>query len=242
MILICLFMFTFLGCVFILFDTPTKSDKNEQIKESVNFSELSYVAFGDSITYGVDGINGGKMENPYPVLVANELNLKKVTNNAASGAVFCTNTINRVNMTQRILNFNDKADIISLMLGINDKTLDLPLGTTASRDNSTIYGSLHLICDYLTKNYSDSFIFIMTPFKYGGYTTVNNQGYYLEDVSNAIKWVCSKYEIPVLDMYELGNYEVEMYLAESDGVHPSQEFFKKYTAPQIVEFIKKNYV
>ena len=42
-------------------------------------------------------------------------------------------------------------------------------------------------------------------------------------------------------MFELGNYEVEMSLSNSDGLHPSQEFFEEYTAPQIVDFIKNNY-
>lgn len=240
-LLFSLFVFTAISCIFILFDKPTSINNNEETKVNVDFSELSYVAFGDSITYGVDGVNGGRMANPYPNLVADELNFKSVTNKAVSGAVFCTNTLNRTNMTQTILNFKGEADIISLMLGVNDKCVNLPLGTTTSRDNSTIYGSLHLICEYLTKNYADSFIFVMTPFKYSGYASLNSQGYDLEDVADAIKWVCGKYDIPVLDMFELGNYEVEMSQSNSDGLHPSQEFFEEYTAPQIVDFIKNNY-
>ena len=35
--------------------------------------------------------------------------------------------------------------------------------------------------------------------------------------------------------------ELEMYNANSDGIHPSQEFVREYTAPQIAEFIKENY-
>lgn len=237
-----LFVFTIISCIFILSGNSSSNIENIHETKKVDYTDLSYVAFGDSITYGIDGINGNRMSNPYPDLVAYELNLKSVINNAVSGAVFCSNTLDRINMTQIILNFKGDADIISVLLGVNDKFLSLPLGTTASRDNLTIYGSLHLICDYLIENYSDSFIFFMTPFKYEDYDFLNDEGYVLKDVANAINWVCGKYNIPVLDMYNLGNYEVEMYLEESDGIHPSQEFVRKYTAPQIVKFIRNNYI
>ena len=237
-----LFVFTTISCIFILSGNSSSYIENIHETKKVDYTDLSYVAFGDSITYGIDGINGNRMSNPYPDLVADELNLKSVINNAVSGAVFCSNTLDRKNMTQIILNFKGDADIISVLLGVNDKFLSLPLGTTACRDNSTIYGSLHLICDYLIENYSDSFIFFMTPFKYEDYDLLNDEGYVLKDVANAINWVCGKYNIPVLDMYNLGNYEVEMYLEESDGIHPSQEFVRKYTAPQIVKFIRNNYI
>ena len=240
-LLLCMFILMSFGSISALFEKSASNNDNEETNKKADFTELSYVAFGDSITYGIDGIVWGRMENPYPSLVADTLNLKSVENKAVSGAVFCTNTLSRTNMTQTILNFKGEADIISLMLGVNDKCVNLPLGDTSSRDNSSIYGSLHLICEYLTTNYSDSFIFVMTPLKYSGYASVNSQGYDLQDVADAIKWVCGKYDIPVLDMFERGNYEVEMYLDESDGLHPSQEFHEKYTAPLIVDYIKNNY-
>ena len=86
----------------------------------------------------------------------------------------------------------------------------------------------------------------MTPYKEYPYhsntcDTPNRNGYTLEDYANAINVVCAKYNIPVLDMYNLGNFELEMYDTNSDGIHPSQEFFEKYTAPQIAKFIKENY-
>ena len=61
------------------------------------------------------------------------------------------------------------------------------------------------------------------------------------DVATVVQEVASRYEIPVLDMYNNGKYELEMYDGNSDGVHPSQEFIREYTAPQIVQFIEENY-
>ena len=211
------------------------------VDEYSKFAKVSYTAFGDSITYGIDGVDWGKMANPYPTLVSNALGLKSLDNQGVSGATYCVNNLNRTNMTARILSYSKEADIISLMLGVNDCYVGLPLGDETSKDNTTIYGSLYLIANYLTTNYSDSFIFFMTPFKMRGYEKNNSQNYKLEDVANAIKYVANKYNIPVLDLFENGNYEVEMYLPVSDGIHPSQGFFIEYTGPQITEFIKENY-
>ena len=212
----------------------------EEISLGERFTDLTYVTFGDSITYGVDGVDWGMMEDPYPELVSNALGFKAFNNLAVSGATYCENTLNRNNMTKRILSFNGEADIISLMLGVNDFYVGLPLGTPESRDNTTIYGSLFLISEYLTENYNDAFIFYMTPFPAKKGYAANSEGYLLEDVADAIKYVAALYDIPVLDMYLYSEYEnVGMHLG--DGLHPSQSFMREYAAPKIVEFIKEYY-
>ena len=204
-----------------------------------NSEELVYVAFGDSITYGIDGTKDkwGLMPEPYPTLVGNLLGLGKVQNKAISGATLCSDS-GHTNMTEKILSFNGDADIISIMLGVNDYQTNRPLGNAESRDNSTVYGSLFMIADYLSKNYSDSFIFFTTPFptiRSGGNSETGK--YDVAAVAEAIKYVAAMYDIPVLDLYTIGKYELEMNLATNDGIHPSQEHFRKYTAPQIAWFI-----
>ena len=212
----------------------------ENISLYERFSDLTYVTFGDSITYGVDGVDWGLMEDPYPELVSRELNFKTFNNVAVSGATYCENSLGRTNMTKKILSFTGKADIISLMLGVNDCYVGLPLGTPESRDNTTIYGSLFLISEYLTENYEDALIFYMTPFPYRTCYTNNSAGYKLEDVANAIKYVAAHYDIPVLDMYLYSEYENNG-MNLGDGLHPSQSFMREFTTPKIVEFIKAHY-
>jgi lysophospholipase L1-like esterase len=208
-----------------------------------DFSELTYVAFGDSITYGIDGnsVSGAdrKMAYPYPTLVKDTLKIGNLNNQAVSGASFCPQE-GRTNMTNKILNFNGTADIISLMLGVNDFWDGLPLGDISSpMENTTIYGSLNLIAKHLTTKHSNSFIFFITPFQC---KREYNGTYTLEDVTEAIKTVAAQYNIPVLDMYAYGKYELEMNdSAVNDGIHPSQQHHIKYTAPLISEFILKNY-
>lgn len=207
----------------------------------VDYQNLSYVAFGDSITYGVDGVNGGIMEKPYPTLVGETLSLKSYENKGISGATFCSNTVNRTNMTEKILSYKQHADIVSVMLGVNDFLASLPLGTPTDKTNSTIYGSIYLICEHFKAYYKNSFVFFMTPFPYKKGTTKNSEGYLLEDVVEAIKYMAEKYDYPVLDMFNNSGYENEMCQSKSDGLHPSQSFMENYAAPLIVSFIKNYY-
>ena len=205
----------------------------------IDFSELKYVAFGDSITYGVDGVDWGMMAKPYPTLVNEQLGFKSFENQGVSGATFCSNSLGLNNRTQAILNYSKSADIISVLLGVNDYKQNMPLGNESSRDNTTIYGSLFLIAEKLTTDYSDSYVFFMTPLPCRGDSTPNSLGYCLDDVCDAIKYVAGQYDIDVLDLNNVSGYENFTHLG--DGLHPSQSYFKDYGAPIIAKFIRDNY-
>ena len=134
--------------------------------------------------------------------------------------------------------YSGDADIISLMLGVNDYMTALPLGKPTDKSYDTIYGCLAMISEHLTTEYPDTFIFYMTPFQTN---KTNYASYTLADVSTAIKTVAARYNIPVLDMYAEGKFENEMNVSPSDGLHPSQQHHTNYTAPLICEFIQKNF-
>lgn len=205
----------------------------------VDFSELTYVAFGDSITYGVDGIVWGQMAKPYPTLVSEQLEFKSFENKGISGSTLCSNDQDLTNMTQEILNYDGSADVISILLGVNDYKRSLPLGNANSMSNGTVYGSLFLIAEYLTSNYSNSYIFFMTPFPCKDDSNLNDAGYCLDDVCAAIKYIAGLYDIPVLDLNNVSEYE--NYVNMGDGLHPSQNYFIEHGAPIIANFIKDNY-
>ena len=212
-----------------------------------DYRDVTYVAFGDSITYGVDGNyrDGPErvMSNPYPKLVGQHLGFGTVLNKAVSGGTLCADS-GHTNMTEKILAFHGEADVISVMLGVNDYQVRCPMGEIDSTDNKTIYGSLNLVCQHLKENYPDAFVFFMTPFQYRGGEKDRGAGYNLPAIAEAIKTVAAKYDIPVLDMYTYGRYEEEFNdtsLVYQDGIHPSQQHHIKYTAPMIAEFIGENY-
>lgn len=228
-------------------DDSKNDSSDDEETSTIDFSGKTYIAFGDSITYGADYTRAyAPMDNPYPTLVASTLKMKSYKNAGVSGATLCTNTLDLSCISDIVTNTSTTYDIISLLGGVNDYNRNLPLGSFGDSENDTIYGSLDVIASYLTKNYSDSFIFFMTPYKcdwheFGLWSNDNTQGYNLEDVANAVKQIANKYSIPVLDLFNEGQFELEMNDSGSDGLHPSQEFVTNYTAPQIARFIKDNY-
>ena len=208
-------------------------------EDTTDYSGYTYVAFGDSITYGIDGDyssgeEGYRMEKPYPTLVAETLGIGTVVNQAKSGATW-TQHATRTNMTERIMRYNGDADIISVMLGVNDYAAKCALGDMNSRDNTTIYGSIHMAAKHLTTTYPDAFIFFMTPFKY---RTEDNGQYTLSDVAQAVKDVAAVYNIPVLDMYTNGQFDPAT--GAKDQIHPTQAHHITYTAPMICELIRQH--
>ena len=226
-----------LGAIFIIKRAVLQTDSDGE--KNTYFSEINYVAFGDSITVGADHNNGYEpMENPYPKLVGEILGLKSVKNLASSGATFCSNDRGNVCMTDRVLEYSGEAEIISVWLGFNDWARTFPLGSIEDNTTETIYGCLNLMGENLTANHKDAFVFFITPYKTA---LIRNDEYTLPDVVKAIEEVAKIYGIPVLDMYNNGNFESEMYEEYSDGVHPTQEFVTNHTAPEIARFIEQNY-
>ena len=200
-----------------------------------NYRYKTYVAFGDSITYGYDGDTYARMEKPYPTLVGEALKIGTVENLGKNGATAAACS-GRTNMTERVLSYDGNADIISVALGVNDYSAKAALGDMTSRDNTTVYGSFHLIAEHLTTKYPDAFIFFMTPFKY---KTESNGVYTLADVAQAVRDVAAAYNIPVLDMYNDGGFDPATDAA--DQIHPTQAHHINYTTPMICALIEEYY-
>lgn len=205
--------------------------------ESIDFSTMRYLALGDSITFGENPITHTQVENGgYPQLLKETLGFKDVINYGVSGMQTHT-------MVNRVDNMVYDAQIVSVMGGTNDCYQNVPVGTFEDTGTSTFYGRIKLLAVKLTSKYPNAFVFFMTPYQsksnpcYNG----NTNGNTLKDYADAVIEVCNFYNIPVLDMYNKGQFELEMFNANSDGTHPSAEFFEKYTTPQIAQFIKDNY-
>ena len=215
----------------------------DEDKESVDFSQLTYVALGDSITYGYDISRGGfAMDNPYPAVVGQTLNLKAAINYGISGSTVSAG-VGRAEMCARYAEMIDDADIVSVMGGVNDFSVGVPLGKITDTDTTTFYGALNALASGLRDKYPDAFIFFMTPLKFRGCEGVMSNGGTLDDFRNAVKRVCKKYGIAVLDAAELADYSKDYDSANytGDGLHPSQEFVNETLAPVIVKFIRDNY-
>lgn len=199
---------------------------------------------GDSITYGYLNEDGDAMEKSYPVLLKEILNFHTVRNYGINGSTIADG---ENPMYIRYKEMVDDADIVSVLAGTNDfgrtEVEISPLGIMGDKNGNTVYGALDILCKGLKEKYPESFIFFMTPLHCGGDKIPNKYGYTLKEVKNAIKEVCSKYEIPVLDLYDTVTFEPEneKFLKEYcvDDWHPNQRFIKEVLSNEIADFVKK---
>jgi len=226
----------------------TSESESDEISTNP-FAELKYLAFGDSIP------EGGNLESrsqSYPNVAGSILGCD-VKNVAVGGSTFVRDPNKPIRhcIAEDVVAFCDTAgnyDIISVAGGVNDHSLAFPIGTIDDSTTETIYGSLNIIIQALLDRYPDAFIFLVTPLKYSDqYTnseTPNRAGYDLSDVSDAIKAIGAKYNLPVLDLYSTSGFETAengMNHPDCDGWHPLKEFVSDYLAPQVADFIRENY-
>ena len=204
--------------------------------QKLDFTQMTYVAFGDSITWGEDGQTHQQMKATYAQLVAEELELKNVGNFGKRGASITFSTSSPYIGTQ-LVEAPAKADIVSVMIGVNDFLGAHTLGTIEDTTADSVYGGLNYLAKELLKKYPNAFIFFMTPLEQWKSSEVNSANYKLIDVANAIKEVCTANGIAVLDLYATGEFS-KLTDPNSDGLHPTQKFIADYTAPKIVEFIQ----
>ena len=214
---------------------------NDSEYDECNFASLTYVALGDSITYGANPfVPNSRVRFPYPDLVEIELLLYNSVNCGISGSTVATGANSYYPMVERYADM-PHGDIISVLGGVNDYFVNIPLGSLYDTDATTFYGALNTLAKGLVARYPDAFVFFMTPYNCRWGDSPNANGNTLKQFVNAVKEVCAINGLPCLDMYCLGNFEMEMHSDLSDGVHPSQSFFRDYTAPQIAQFIRNNY-
>lgn len=132
----------------------------------------------------------------------------------------------------RVAQMEENLDVIVVFGGTNDYGHgDAPLGTPADRDESTFYGSYHVLLQKLFARYPGAEIVIMTPLHRTGEEncTYNEFGVRrqtnLEGYVNAIQEIAAYYSVPVLDLFRVGGMNpiipVQKELFMPDGLHPN---------------------
>ena len=211
------------------------------------FANSKFLVFGDSIAAG-SGLESRK--HSFPNRAGTLLNVEYVSNNAVGGSTLALDPNNekRRCIANDVVDFASKSsvayDIIIIAGGVNDKSNNLPIGDIDDFTTETVYGSLNIIVQTVQDKWPDAFFFLATPLKCRSYNNVNNAGYVLSDVADAIKAIGEKYDVPVLDLYSTSGFETAsngMNHPDCDGCHPLQGFIDEYLAPQVASFISENY-
>lgn len=217
-------------------------------KYDSKFSGKQINCLGDSITYGYIPDSGAQMSNPYPKQLNDYLGIKMSLNYGISGSTLAVNSGYYDPMSVRYANMDDNADIVLVFGGTNDygRAVYSQLGTFGDTTNTTVYGALDVLCNGLITKYPKANIFFLTPLHRGDRTGPNGAGYTLEDVTNAIKQVCAKYSIPVLDLFTIGQYHPNIVAFNSiyggnDKLHPNQLWVTEHLTHLIGNFIYENF-
>lgn len=235
-LLVLLTFVSFFSVGIMFFKSDNDSNNNSSDTElSIDYSTMTYVALGDSIT------EGNYLDKTYPTLVGEILGLRRTLNYGIGGTTISNCNDDRVSLHKpmcfRYVDMIDNADIVSVMGGINDWIHFHDFGTIDSEEDTTLYGALKILCSGLKEKYPNSFIFFMTPYNS---SVVKNREETPQLAGEIVKEVCALYDIPVLDLYAKNDFDPDTDTI-NDGLHPNQEFMTTHTAPQIAQFIKDNY-
>lgn len=223
-----------------LINVETKID-NIYTTSVKKFSSHKMNIIGDSLTFGV----GGTV--PYPTTVQSNLEIGTMRNYGISGSTLSYHSAG-FTMATRYSDMEADADIVMVLGGTNDYWNALALGVIGDATTATFYGALEVLATGLISKYPNAFIFFATPPKSYranlSYPNIQNTNSNTpEDFNKAIKDVCGKHTIPVLDLKHTLGIDPENTThytnLTSDGVHYNNAGYK-IIGNTVSNFVKSN--
>ena len=199
-----------------------------------DWSGASAVFVGDSITAG------SGTDKIYYQYLKEMLRLGTVTGNGIGGSCYSAKSDYGTNNTPLINRYQSvpSADLIVIFMGTNDYGHETPLGNPSDSGDISFYGALNTILPAMQAAHPNSQLVVMTPLHRYGFgtsastgtaftydTLPNGRGHTLADYVNAIKDVCQKNEIAVIDLFDLVTLDPTDAQVRAaympDGLHPN---------------------
>jgi hypothetical protein len=132
-------------------------------------------------------------------------------------------------------------------MGTNDYGHETPMGTIDDMEDISFYGALNVIIPGIQKAQPDAKLVWITPTHRYGFGTSkllgtaftydylpNGRGYSLNDYVDAIREVCEKYDVPVIDLFTLSGMDPSLSEVRTqympDGLHPNAAGHEKIAA------------
>lgn len=213
------------------------------LNQQSKWSGKIWNAIGDSITEK----NGATSKN-YHDYIKEEINCT-INNYGVSGTGWRTpkSVGGSSAIYQRISGMAVNADLITVFAGTNDWSevgIPMVLGSFGDTDPlASFYGAVDNVLSQLVTKYPTKTVAVFTPLQRSeawynlghGTSTVT-----LEQISDAIIKVSNKYNVPVLDLYRLGNMYAQNATFRTvmmpDGLHPN-DAGHQLLADKILSFI-----
>lgn len=217
------------------------TDDLKEIRKSWLYGKTLYID-GDSIARGVGANNKG-----YGELLAEKYNMT-VSNHAEDGGCIGNVSGKHCAADSVVTNYNGE-DIVILDGGFNDCGSSVSMGKlsddvtkpyTENPTSVTFIGGMELAFQHIISINPSAKIFFLIPHKILRSFTINRGtlGYTFQHYVNAIKMVCERYGVEVLNIFEdvtmLTYIDVfKQYTYKQDGIHPTLEGYNKYYMPYI---------
>ena len=134
------------------------------IGEKIDFNNKSIVFFGDSIMAGVGASEVSKRwVNIFSQKLIDNNGLSSFRNLGSSGATFVSGQVGRAQIEALIQSATISEDIIIIAAGTNDYGVNIPIGKSDDLVDTTFYGALNSLTDYLSQNYPSKKIIFVLP-------------------------------------------------------------------------------
>lgn len=199
------------------------------------WADKTMVCVGDSITAG-----SGTTET-YWAMLKDILGLSSIKGMGTAGSCVSTQSDYGEKQSPLVNRYTKipEADLITIFMGTNDYGHETPLGTIEDTTDISFYGALNVIIPGLMALRPNARIIWITPTHRYGFgkskilgTTLKNdyspngRGHTLKDYVDAIKEVCERYSIPVIDLFGISGLNPVIAAHKStympDGLHPNR--------------------
>ncbi len=200
------------------------------IPKEFPWKDSNVVFVGDSITYGV-----GTTKSYHQYL--NDLNeFSSITHMGIAGSCISAESDYGISNTPLINRWHTipNADLIVIFMGTNDYGHETPLGSINDTSDTSFYGALDVVVNGIRNAYPNSQLVFVTPLHRYGFGTSkilgtqfasddkpNGVGATLGDYVDAIKAVCGKYSLPVIDLFTECTLDPKDKNYYPDGLHPN---------------------
>lgn len=225
-------------------NTVNKLISNHIVSSDKNLLEGKIIAFnGDSICQGAENSGG------YGKIIAEKYNMIYENIGVGGGTItsetYSDSKVARHWISRTISKMRPDADYIVLEGGVNDASLNVPLGIitadyTSELDDTTYCGAFESMLKQTLEKYPGKKIGYIIVHK----MTKNYDSRYSDNFYYKSKEICEKWGVPYLDL----NIECpalnyipslkKLYTYNGDGWHPTEEGYKKYYVDKIISWLE----
>ena len=141
-------------------------------------------------------------------------------------------------------------DLVVVFGGINDYIQGVPMGTSGGEKSTHFIPAVEHFFSEIINGFPQARIAVLLPLHTYA-TWKNSAGHFQEEYSDYIKATAKKYHLPFLNLAEESGFAPEITafrerwtlkpkgFDSTDGVHPTEEYERRFLAPMIKDFLKK---